>query len=87
MSNLPGMVYRSSNDHEWTMESVSQGCYKLTGYTAGELIGNSRISYGQVIHPKNRDMVWTEIQKALGKIVSDLRRQAEVKVLEDNLSW
>ncbi len=67
MGNLPGMVYRSRNDHEWTMESVSQGCYKLTGYTAVELIGNSRISYGQVIHPKDRDMVWTEIQKALGK--------------------
>ncbi len=67
MSNLPGMVYRSKNDMDWTMESVSQGCFKLTGYTTSELIGNKRVSYGQIIHPEDRDMVWTEIQKALEK--------------------
>ncbi len=67
MSNLPGMVYRSKNDTDWTMESVSQGCFKLTGYTASELIGNKRISYGQIIHPEDRDMVWAEVQKALEK--------------------
>jgi len=67
MSNLPGMVYRCRNDRDFTMESVSQGCYRLTGYTAGELVGNSRISYGQVIHPDDRTMVWNEIQKALQK--------------------
>ena len=65
MSNLPGMVYRSKNVTDWTMESVSQGCFKLTGYTATELIGNKRVSYGQIIHPEDRDMVWTEVQKAL----------------------
>ncbi len=67
ISNLPGMVYRSKNDMDRTMESVSQGCFKLTGYTASELIGNKRISYGQSIHPGDRDMVWAEVQKALGK--------------------
>ncbi|MCK7471849.1 MAG: PAS domain-containing protein [Desulfomicrobium escambiense] len=67
MSNLPGMVYRSKNDMDWTMESVSQGCFKLTGYTASELIGNKRVSYGRIIHPEDRDMVWTEVQKALEK--------------------
>lgn len=67
MSNLPGMVYRSKNDIDWTIESVSQGCFKLTGYTASELIGNKRVSYGQIIHPEDRDMVWTEVQKALEK--------------------
>lgn len=65
ISNLPGMVYRCRNDAERTMESVSQGCYKLTGYTQDELIGNRRVSYGQIIHPEDRETVWTQIQNAL----------------------
>ncbi|MCU0575670.1 MAG: PAS domain S-box protein [Desulfobacterota bacterium] len=67
ISNLPGMVYRCSNDHEWTMEAVSQGCLRLTGYSSEELIGNRRISYGRVMSGDDRDMVWSEIQKALVK--------------------
>lgn len=65
MSNLPGMVYRCLNDHEWTMTFVSDGCYDLTGYQPAELIGNKRIAYGQVIHSDDRDMVWNEAQVAL----------------------
>ncbi|MGD0820351.1 MAG: PAS domain S-box protein [Desulfomonilia bacterium] len=65
ISNLPGIVYRCRNDAERTMESVSQGCYKLTGYTQDELIGNRRVSYGQIIHPEDRETVWAQIQNAL----------------------
>ncbi|MGO9147842.1 MAG: PAS domain S-box protein [Desulfomonilia bacterium] len=65
ISNLPGMVYRCRNDAERTMESVSKGCYKLTGYTPDELIGNRRVSYGQIIHPEDRETVWAQIQNAL----------------------
>ena len=67
MKNLPGMAYRCQNDRYWTMEFVSTGCSKLTGYRPSELIGNSKLSYAQLIHPDDRDTVSKEIQAAVGE--------------------
>src|SRR5919202_1217156 len=65
MSNLPGMVYRCKNDPNWTMEFVSEGCYHLTGYHPADLIGNRTVSFGQLLQPDDRDLVWNEVQAAL----------------------
>jgi PAS domain S-box-containing protein len=67
MSNLPGMAYRCQNDHERTIEFVSQGCFTLTGYQPGELIKNSKVSYNELIHPDASDQVWNTIQTALNE--------------------
>ena len=56
-NHLPGMVYRCRNNKNWTMEYVSQGCYKLTGYRQPELINNETIAYADLIHPEDRQMV------------------------------
>jgi PAS domain S-box-containing protein len=67
ISNLPGMAYRCRNDHDWKMEFVSEGCLVLTGYRPEELIGNEKVSYGELIHPEDREAVWIEVQTALGE--------------------
>ncbi len=67
MSNLPGIAYRCKNDKEWTMEFVSEGCFELTGYRDFEIINNHAISYGQIIHPEDKDMVRTEVDKAFAE--------------------
>ncbi len=67
MGNLPGMAYRCRNDRNWTMEFVSGGSFELTGYKPEELIDNSKVSYGQLIHPQDRDMVWQAVQRAVKK--------------------
>jgi PAS domain S-box-containing protein/putative nucleotidyltransferase with HDIG domain len=65
LSNLQGMAYRCLNDPAWTMLFASDGCLNLTGYTAADLVNNRTISYGQLINPDDREMVWNEVQTAL----------------------
>ena len=63
--NLPGVVYRCKNDPNWTMEFVSEGCLALTGYHPNDIVMNKNISYEDLIHPDDRQMVWNTVQKAL----------------------
>lgn len=65
MGNLPGMAYRCRNDRDWTMEYISEGAAKLTGYAVEDLRNSTVISYAQVIHPDDREPVWEAVQKAV----------------------
>lgn len=65
ISHLSGIIYRRCNDREWTKQFISAGCYQLTGYSAQDLIGNQKVSYGQLIHPDDGDSVWQQVQSAL----------------------
>jgi len=63
MANLPGMAYRCKFDKNWTMEFISKGCEKLTGYLPNELMNNQIIAYQDLIHEEDRDSVWKEVKK------------------------
>ncbi len=65
MSNLPGMAYRCRNDRDCTLEFVSEGCFKLTGYHPADLIENQKISLNEIIYPDDREAVSNEVQAAL----------------------
>jgi PAS domain S-box-containing protein len=65
MSNLPGMAYRCRNDRDWTVEFVSEGCFRLTGYHPSDLIMNQKFSYASIIHPDDQEPVWNDVQAAL----------------------
>jgi diguanylate cyclase (GGDEF)-like protein/PAS domain S-box-containing protein len=67
LSNLPGMAYRCRNDPQWTMEFVSQGCFALTGYAPGDIVGNRMLAYADLIHPDDRAPVWESVQIALAE--------------------
>jgi PAS domain S-box-containing protein len=65
VDNLPGIVYRCRNDPGWPMEYVAGDCEEITGYTPERLESES-LAWGEdVIHPDDREAVWTEIQDAL----------------------
>jgi diguanylate cyclase (GGDEF)-like protein/PAS domain S-box-containing protein len=67
LGNLEGMVYRCRVDPQWTMEFVSDGCHRLTGYQGSELLFNSRVSYESITHPDDRDQVRQCIAQALAQ--------------------
>ena len=65
LSNLPGAVYRCLNDPEWTMEFISAGVEKLTGYPASAFIGPDPVSYASLIHPDDRAKVADDTNAAI----------------------
>lgn len=65
MSNLPGMAYRCRADRRWTMEFVSEGARRVTGYAPDDLIENRQIAYADLIHPGDRERVWKEVTAGL----------------------
>lgn len=64
LNNLPGMAYRCINDRDWTMNFVSSGALALTGYPPQALTGTQGISYGSLIHPEDREEVFSGVQAA-----------------------
>lgn len=64
LSNLPGTVYRCHNDRDWTMKYISDRCEQLTGYPPEQFLEGD-ISYGDLIHPEDRDFVYESVQDAL----------------------
>jgi PAS domain S-box-containing protein len=67
IENLPGMGYACKNDETWTMEFVSKGSIGLTGYKPEDFINNRVVSFGDLIHPDDRQHVWSQVQEALDK--------------------
>lgn len=65
LGNIEGMVYRCRDDASWTMEFVSQGCERLTGYSPEDLLLNNRISYEEITYPEDRARVRESISIAL----------------------
>lgn len=65
MHNLPGMIYTNNNDANYSLTFVSDGCQKLTGYSAAELMGGIVSGLDDITHPLDRNYVHTEINQAI----------------------
>ena len=66
IGNLPVMVYRCRNDHDWTMDYASTGSVALTGYSPEDIVNNKTLPYARLIHTYDRQRIWNEVQSALG---------------------
>ncbi|MCS7089667.1 MAG: PAS domain S-box protein [Verrucomicrobiota bacterium] len=64
LANLQGMVYRCTNEPDWPMVFVSEGCRELTGYSA-EALTQGTPRYGNLILAEDRPAVWSIVQSAL----------------------
>ena len=65
LGNIDGMVYRCLSDADWTMEFVSDGANRVTGYDPSDLLFNQRISYESITWPEDRPRVRRAIDTAL----------------------
>lgn len=65
VSDLPGVVYRCSNDPDWTVYFMSEACMSLIGYTSQEIIGPDPPILGELVHVDDRDRIWDTVQEAL----------------------
>lgn len=84
ISNLPGIAYRCKNDPDWTDEFVSEGVQEMLGYTGEEI--NGKVSWGSLIHPDDRDQIWTDVQAAV-KAKQPYRLTYRVRTRQGRVKW
>ncbi|MDD2463530.1 MAG: ATP-binding protein [Desulfobulbus sp.] len=66
ISNLPGMAFSSETNDERTLHFVSEGCFKLTGYSAEELLSADHGVFAELIHPLDLAKVHEIVRVAMG---------------------
>ncbi|MDR2762391.1 MAG: response regulator [Planctomycetaceae bacterium] len=66
ISNLPGMAFRCRNNSpEFTMEFVSDGLTTITGYAPEDLVDNKRMSFFDLVHPEDREILLADNNSTL----------------------
>lgn len=86
LSNLPGLAYRCYYDNEWTMQFVSAGCYKLTGYHPESLLYNKDLSFNDLIAPEFHEPLRKEWKRILEKKLP-LKYEYEIITASGDRKW
>ena len=86
LSHLPGMAYRCLDDPDWTMQFVSEGCFALTGYLPGSLLGNRDLSFNDLIHPDYREQLRKEWDRILA-LRLPFRHEYEIITAAGEYKW
>ncbi|MGH6960277.1 MAG: PAS domain-containing sensor histidine kinase, partial [Dongiaceae bacterium] len=66
IANIPGAVYRSLCDPDWTPVFVSDAFVDIFGHPVAEFIGGRR-KLASLIHPDDRDEVERQVRSALAR--------------------
>ncbi len=65
ISNLPGFVYRCSNDEKYTLLYITDVCEQITGYKPDDLLFNERKSFAEIIHPEDLEKIRSKWDQAI----------------------
>ena len=69
LANVDGMVYRRQLDPAWTLEFVSEGCLRVTGFPPADILFNQRMAYDDLTLPDDR--LW--VREAIRCAVAEFR--------------
>lgn len=86
LSHLPGTAYRCLPDKLRTMQFLSDGCFKLTGYYPEEFINNKTLSYSDIIAPEHRCIVWKEWER-VQTLKTPFRYEYEIVSASGECKW
>ncbi|MGB0526050.1 MAG: PAS domain-containing protein, partial [Flammeovirgaceae bacterium] len=64
LHNMQGLLYRCRNDENWSMEFISEGVSRLTGYRVADVMDGTVTFGADIIHVDDRKKVWTTVQDA-----------------------
>ena len=65
VDNIPGALYRCACDLDWTMEWLSDEIEEITGYPAGDFIGNRVRTFASIEHPDDHDYVARSVMESV----------------------
>ncbi len=83
-NNFPGIAYRCLLDDNLTMQFLSDGFLKLTGYTPKDFINNNKFAFNDIIHPDDRGN--KNLKKALkGKKLYEL--EYRIVTADKEIKW
>jgi PAS domain S-box-containing protein len=86
VSNIPGVVYRCSFDHSWTVLYVTEAIENLTGYGANELQGNRKKTFAGLMHPDDRERVTAEINTNIARF-QQFNTEYRIITKNNSIKW
>lgn len=65
LESIDGIAYRCRNDKYWTMEFITSGIERITGYTQDEILNNAKISFDDITLKEDKLIVRQTVDEAL----------------------
>ncbi|MDJ1185235.1 PAS domain S-box protein [Roseofilum casamattae] len=69
VSHIPGAIYRSLVDENWTIEFISDAIATITGYSARELMSQTVSGLARLVYPEDLSRIRQEIETALSEAI------------------
>lgn len=86
IGNLPGMVYRCKMDENYTMNYISEACFRITVYTPDDFILNKTLTFNELILPEFRLPIWEKWQTILSK-KSVFEEEYPIRTASGKIKW
>lgn len=85
IENLPGIIYRCKNDDMYTMDSISEKCLNITGYSAEEFI-SGKINFNEIILEEDRQKIKEQINEAI-ELNKPFQITYRIKSRDGEIKW